>query len=48
MSDPAYFDKVVDVEKVDEVIDHHPGFEQHWQDRIGDKFQGSVAIADRL
>lgn len=37
VSDPAYFDKVVDVEKVDEVIDHHPGFEQHWQDRIGDK-----------
>lgn len=37
VSDPAYFDKVVAVERVDEVIDHHPGFEQYWQDRIGDK-----------
>src|SRR5436190_9189636 len=27
VSDPAYFDRVVDLERVDEVIDHHPGFE---------------------
>lgn len=37
VSDPAYFDKVVDPERVDEVIDHHPGFEEYWQERLGDK-----------
>jgi len=37
VSDPAYFDKIVDIARVDEVIDHHLGFEQHWQDRIGDR-----------
>ena len=36
VSDPAYFDKVIDLERVDTVIDHHPGFEEHWQERLGD------------
>jgi len=36
VSDPAYFDKTVDPERVDEVIDHHPGFEEYWQERLGD------------
>jgi nanoRNase/pAp phosphatase (c-di-AMP/oligoRNAs hydrolase) len=37
VSDPSYFDKIVDIDRVDEVIDHHPGFEKHWQGLIGDK-----------
>lgn len=37
LSDPAHFDTFVDLERVDEVIDHHPGFEQYWHNRIGDK-----------
>lgn len=37
VSDPDYFDKIVDPNRVDEVIDHHPGFEQYWQERIGEK-----------
>ena len=36
VSDPAFFDKIVDLERVVEVIDHHPGFEEHWQDLLGD------------
>jgi inorganic pyrophosphatase/exopolyphosphatase len=30
VSDPAYFDPIVDLDRVAEVIDHHLGFEQHW------------------
>lgn len=37
VSDPAYFDRIVDVNHVAAVIDHHPGFEHHWQQLIGDK-----------
>ncbi|HVQ43937.1 MAG TPA: DHH family phosphoesterase [Candidatus Saccharimonadia bacterium] len=37
ISDPEHFDRFVDLARVDEVIDHHPGFEQYWQERIGDK-----------
>jgi len=36
LSDPAFFDAIVDVNRVEVVIDHHVGFEQYWQDRIGD------------
>ncbi|HSW91045.1 MAG TPA: hypothetical protein VLG09_00180 [Candidatus Saccharimonadales bacterium] len=36
VSDPGHFDKVVDLTRVDEVIDHHPGFESYWQEHIGD------------
>ena len=35
ISDPAHFDSFVDVQRVVEVIDHHPGFEAYWQDRLG-------------
>jgi len=37
VSDPAFFDKFVDQDRVVEVIDHHTGFEDYWQQRIGDK-----------
>ncbi|MEO8785302.1 MAG: DHH family phosphoesterase [Candidatus Saccharimonadales bacterium] len=36
VSDPDYSANFVDISKVDQVIDHHPGFERYWQDRIGD------------
>lgn len=36
VSDPKHFDKFVDVSRVIEVIDHHPGLEKHWQELIGD------------
>lgn len=35
LSDPAFFDKFVELEKVSEVIDHHVGFEEYWQQKIG-------------
>lgn len=37
VSDPDWFEDFVDRDRVDEVIDHHPGFEEYWQQRIGDK-----------
>jgi inorganic pyrophosphatase len=37
VSDPDYFDRFVDLARVDEIIDHHPGFEEYWQERIGNK-----------
>ena len=30
VSDPAYFDKMVAIDRVDEIIDHHLGFEHIW------------------
>lgn len=36
VSEPEYFDAFVSLERVDEVIDHHPGFEAYWRERIGD------------
>lgn len=35
VSDPAYFDKIVALERVAEVIDHHPGYEELWQAQLG-------------
>jgi inorganic pyrophosphatase/exopolyphosphatase len=35
ISDPKFFDRFVNLARVDEVIDHHTGFEEYWQDRIG-------------
>jgi inorganic pyrophosphatase/exopolyphosphatase len=35
VSDPDHFAGYVDPEKVVAVIDHHPGFEEYWQQRIG-------------
>lgn len=36
VSDPGHFDAFVVVERVDKVIDHHPGFEEFWEKRIGE------------
>lgn len=36
VSEPEYFEAFVDVERIDEVIDHHPGLEDYWQERIGE------------
>lgn len=36
ISDPEHFEKFVGLERVSEVIDHHPGLEQYWYDRIGE------------
>jgi inorganic pyrophosphatase/exopolyphosphatase len=35
VSEPGYFEKFVDMDRIDEIIDHHPGFEDFWQRRIG-------------
>ncbi len=37
VSEPQFLDKIVDVDKVVEVIDHHVGYEDFWRQRIGDK-----------
>lgn len=37
VSNPEYFQSFVDLDHVDEVIDHHPGFKDFWHNRIGDK-----------
>lgn len=37
ISDPEWFEKFVNLQRVDEVIDHHPGFEEYWQKRIGNR-----------
>lgn len=34
-SSPQFIDNFVELERVDEVIDHHPGYEEYWQDLIG-------------
>jgi inorganic pyrophosphatase len=39
VSDPTQLDSFVDPDRVDQVIDHHLGFESHWHDRIKDKAQ---------
>lgn len=36
-SGPEFLDKAVDVNKVEEVIDHHIGYEKHWEEKIGPK-----------
>lgn len=37
VSDPGYLDKAVSIDHIEEIIDHHVGFEEFWRDRIGDK-----------
>jgi nanoRNase/pAp phosphatase (c-di-AMP/oligoRNAs hydrolase) len=37
VSDPEQLDPIVDLDRVEAIIDHHPGFETLWQERIGDK-----------
>ena len=36
VSDPEYFDDIVNLNNVIRVIDHHPGYEDYWQQKIGD------------
>ncbi|HEU4984877.1 MAG TPA: hypothetical protein VFT58_04500, partial [Nitrososphaera sp.] len=36
LSDPEHFDFDAKVEDVAGVIDHHPGFEKFWKDKLGD------------
>jgi inorganic pyrophosphatase/exopolyphosphatase len=46
VSDAGHFDAMVDLNKVDEVIDHHLGNESYWHERIGEgtdiEFVGSA------
>lgn len=35
VSDPKYIDPCVDIESVEYIFDHHPGFNIFWQQRIG-------------
>lgn len=37
VSDLDFFDKFVQQDAVSEIIDHHPGFETYWHERLGDK-----------
>ena len=37
VSDPKYFDTFVNPNKIGEIIDHHPQFEQYWQERLGQR-----------
>jgi len=39
ISDYRSADRIVDAELVDEIIDHHPGFEEFWRGKIGAKAQ---------
>jgi len=32
-----YLDPIIDIDRVDEIIDHHLGFEDFWRAKIGDK-----------
>lgn len=47
VSNKAYFDKIVNEDKIIEVIDHHVGYEEYWRNKLQDKakieFLGSVA-----
>lgn len=36
ISNPEHFDTFVDNDRIDAVIDHHPGYEAYWKLRIGD------------
>ncbi|WP_347905739.1 DHH family protein [Pseudomonas purpurea] len=37
VSDPRYLDRIVKIERVIEVIDHHPGFEAFWVERLAER-----------
>lgn len=37
VSNPHYVDKAVDIERVEEVIDHHLEYTSYWQDKLGPK-----------
>jgi inorganic pyrophosphatase len=37
VSEPDFFEKNVDINKVEEVIDHHVGYEDFWKEKLGSK-----------
>jgi inorganic pyrophosphatase len=37
-----FFDPIVELDNVIEVIDHHPGHEKYWQEKLGEKAQIEV------
>lgn len=47
VSNKDYFDEIVKESKIVEVIDHHTGFEEYWESKLGEnskiEFIGSVA-----
>ena len=36
-SSPEYLDKIVELARVEAVIDHHPGFEDYWLRKLGER-----------
>ena len=40
VSDPDHFENFVDIDAIDLIFDHHPGFEEFWRDKLG----GSAVI----
>ena len=36
-SGPEFLDKIININKVEEVIDHHTGYEKYWEERLGSK-----------
>lgn len=47
VSNKDFFDKIVDQNKIIEIIDHHTGYEEYWKNKLGEKarieFIGAVA-----
>ncbi|MDB5160429.1 MAG: putative inorganic pyrophosphatase [Candidatus Saccharibacteria bacterium] len=37
VSEPDFLEKTVDINRVEEVIDHHVGYEKFWEEKIGSK-----------
>lgn len=37
ISEPEYIAKFVDEERIEEIIDHHPGMERYWREKLGEK-----------
>jgi inorganic pyrophosphatase len=37
VSEPDFLEKYVDIDRVEEVIDHHVGYEKFWKEKIGSK-----------
>lgn len=47
LSNKDFFEEFVDIDRIVEIIDHHPGYQDYWKDILGDKATiesiGSVA-----
>lgn len=37
VSEPEFFDPAVVIDQVERVLDHHPGFEAYWHERLGEQ-----------